>query len=589
VTSSTERRPEAPERAGVLRGASLRPRELERAYRERFLREDGRAAAVVIGGISLLTLLFIPSDRLFIHGTEALRLALGARVGFALMSAGLVWVILRSRRPWVMDAAVLLWALAVVATSVLTYLTRPGDYHLPVAGDFILVVIFWALLPNRFELQALSAGALTVGSVLMLALKKDPLPPAGTTFVGVCFVATHFVGALLSRRAHRSRRSLFLEHRQAVRAEAALRVSESRMRMIARSFPKGSVALIDEDDRVVVLDGTIVFLGAGPEAVVGRRVAECVPPEMARHLDDALRRARRGEVVRVENRAGGHIVETHVSSALGDGHPTGMCILVSQDVTEHRRLEESLAVASRLASMGTLVAGVAHEINNPLAGIMANLGTAIEDVRQLQELLRRGEEPREVLLQRAGEVAEMLEDASEGAVRIARIVRDLAVFGRPEPQQGRIRLADVVDGAMRWLPATVSSVATLEVEDRGPPDVTASAGQIEQVLVNLVTNAARAISGGTRGVIRVRIGPGAPGHAILEVIDQGEGIPPAILNRIFDPFFTTRPAGEGKGMGLGLAISQAIVTAHGGTLMVNSEPGQGSTFRMELPAATEKA
>ena len=129
--------------------------------------------------------------------------------------------------------------------------------------------------------------------------------------------------------------------------------------------------------------------------------------------------------------------------------------------------------------------------------------------------------------------------------------------------------------------------ATVTVDDLGAPDVVAAAGQIEQVLVNLVTNAANATPPGKRDVIRIRLGPGAPGMARLEVTDHGSGISPTTLRRIFEPFFTTRPVG--KGTGLGLAICHAIVTAHGGTLTVETEVGRGSTFRVELPAAPADA
>jgi len=110
----------------------------------------------------------------------------------------------------------------------------------------------------------------------------------------------------------------------------------------------------------------------------------------------------------------------------------------------------------------------------------------------------------------------------------------------------------------------------------------ASAGQLQQVVVNLVTNAALAIPEGRQGEIKVRIGPGKRGMARLEVVDNGKGIAPDVMERIFDPFFTTRA--PGKGAGLGLAICHAIVTVHGGTLKATSVPGSGSTFRVELPA-----
>ena len=114
----------------------------------------------------------------------------------------------------------------------------------------------------------------------------------------------------------------------------------------------------------------------------------------------------------------------------------------------------------------------------------------------------------------------------------------------------------------------------------------ASPGQIEQVVVNLVTNAANATPKGQHGLIVIRIGPGEPGMARLDVIDRGTGIEPARMGRIFDPFFTE--GAVGKGMGLGLAISHAIVTSHGGSLTATSVVGEGSTFRVELPSPGEE-
>ncbi len=145
--------------------------------------------------------------------------------------------------------------------------------------------------------------------------------------------------------------------------------------------------------------------------------------------------------------------------------------------------------------------------------------------------------------------------------------------------------ADIVDGAMRWLPATVARSASIQVENGGAQDVMASGGQIEQILVNLVTNAAKATPAGQRDTVIVRVGPGLAGMSRMEVIDHGTGIDPAIRDHIFDPFFTTRPVGLERGTGLGLAICQAIAIAHGGTLTFESEVGKGSTFRLELPAA----
>jgi signal transduction histidine kinase len=259
---------------------------------------------------------------------------------------------------------------------------------------------------------------------------------------------------------------------------------------------------------------------------------------------------------------------------------------IVRDVTETRMLQAQLALASRLSAMGTLVTGVAHEINNPLAAEMADQGLALEVVRDVQERLLATEPLDRTAEGRALDtVIEALRDAQEGGARIARIVKDLTIFGRPDSRRKPARLIDIVEGAMRWLPASIARTASIQVENGGAPDVIAASGQIEQVIVNLVTNAATATPEGKRDTVIVRIGPGKPGTARLEVVDHGSGIDPAIRDRIFDPFFTTRQAGTGKETGLGLAISHAIVTSHGGTFTVESEVGTGSTFRIELPIA----
>jgi signal transduction histidine kinase len=252
---------------------------------------------------------------------------------------------------------------------------------------------------------------------------------------------------------------------------------------------------------------------------------------------------------------------------------------------ERNRLQAELANTARLAAMGTLVAGVAHEINNPLVAELAGQGAALEVVRETRKrLAERGDPSLTEELALLDEALEALSDAEEGGKRVARIVKDLATFASPSPQRSRLRLPEVVAEAMRWLPAAVGTVAEVVVEPGEAPDVLASRGQLAQVVVNLVSNAAKAARPGRKGRIVVRTEPGDGGTACIEVTDDGVGIEPDLIDRIFDPFFTTRPAGEGRGSGLGLAVSRSIVEAHGGTLTVRSEPGRGSTFRVELPA-----
>jgi PAS domain S-box-containing protein len=378
------------------------------------------------------------------------------------------------------------------------------------------------------------------------------------------------------------------------RREAALQASEEHFRKLVRHLPipiafndpAGRIVTINERfthllgytlDDIPTLD--VWFPLAYPDEAYRREVVE--------HWGTAVRRAATtgGEVAAAEYRI---TTKTGtVRTMLIAGVPVGENLLVTfVDVTEARALQAQVALASRLAAMGTLVAGVAHEVNNPLAAEMANQGLALELSRELRDRLRGSnpiDRPAEVRL--LGDVVDALEEAQESSQRIARIVKNLSTFGRPDPRRERVRLAEVVAEALRWAPAAATQGAEVRVEDGGAPDVVASIGHLEQVVVNLVTNAARAIPAGRRGLVVVRTGPGEPGMSRLEVVDDGTGIEPALLDRIFEPFFTTRPAGEGRGMGLGLAICHAIVTAHGGTLTVTSTPGKGSTFRVELPAA----
>ena len=326
--------------------------------------------------------------------------------------------------------------------------------------------------------------------------------------------------------------------------------------------------------------------------VIGRSHYE-VFPEIPERWKEIHRRCLAGATEKCEQdpfpRSDGAVdwVRWEIHPWLEAGGEVGGLVMFSEVITERLALQARLAVASRLAALGTLVAGVAHEINNPLTGSLSGQKFALECARDLQGHLHEGVPlDREAEVHVIDEVVEALEDAQDGGRRVAQIVKDLAMFGRPDPQRKRARLLDIVNNAMRWLPASVGLAATVTVESSDTPDVLTAAGQIEQVLVNLVNNAARAMRAGTRGSITIRIGAGDPGMARLEVIDDGTGIEPAILERISDPFFTTSEVG--KGMGLGLAISHAIATANGGTLTVTTEVGTGSTFRLELPAVQDE-
>jgi PAS domain S-box-containing protein len=375
-------------------------------------------------------------------------------------------------------------------------------------------------------------------------------------------------------------------------AEVALRASEARFRALAEEAPIG-IYQFDAIGRSVYLNrvGQII-VGRTQEEAASMGWSDALHPEdrdrVLREFADAIAAGEEFESdYRFLHRDGTTVLVHGNATAIHDESSAATSYIgVVMDVTKVKVLEAKVALNSHLAALGTLVAGVAHEINNPLTAEIADQGLAVEVVREIRERLR-GDSPldREADGRALDDVVEALEDAQKSSHRIAQIVKDLSSFGRPDSKRERCRLNDILDGAVRWLPGRIAASASVRVENDGAPDVVASPGQIEQVVVNLITNAAKATPEGQRDTVIVRVGPGLSGMARLEVIDHGCGIDHAIRDRIFEPFFTTRPSGSNRGSGLGLAICHAIVTAHGGTLTVQSEVGKGSTFTLELPAA----
>ena len=390
-----------------------------------------------------------------------------------------------------------------------------------------------------------------------------------------------FVDVTETVRSARELAATLAENRRLLAASSR---SQLLYREMARNFPNGSIGLFDHDLRFLIFGGTQVAMKRDPETTVGRTLAEVLPPEVVAKIEPVHRDALRGVEGRVEVVIEGRTLVIRTRPVRDETGAVIMGIAMSQDVTEQRALRAQVALSSRLASLGTLVAGVAHEVNNPLAGTIASVASAIDEQRTIAARIRDGEPiDRDRLARAADAVVEILLDAQLGAGRISQIVKDLLLFGRPNPMRTRVLLGDVATASMRWLPASVGRAATVKIDDLGAPAVHASAGQLEQVVVNLVNNAAFAIPAGRRGEVSIRIFTSASGWAALEVRDDGRGIDAGTIERIFDPFFTTRDVGQG--MGLGLPICHVIVSAHGGTLTAESVVGQGSTFRVELPPA----
>jgi signal transduction histidine kinase len=249
---------------------------------------------------------------------------------------------------------------------------------------------------------------------------------------------------------------------------------------------------------------------------------------------------------------------------------------------ELKQLQQNLRFAERMSSLGTLAAGVAHEINNPMTYVVGNLDYIAE------ELQRR---PRPAWGDAEPSLEQLLAEAQDGARRVVRIVRDLKTFSRHSEDDplAPVELENVLDTAADMTRAQVRHRARLEREYRGATMVLGDNVRLGQVFVNLVVNAAQAIPDGEgqeRHVIVLRTYVDEQGRAVAEVEDTGVGIKPEDLPRLFDPFFTTKPIGVGTGLGLSSAMG--IVSALGGTIDVDSKPGAGTIVRVRLPHLTSE-
>jgi two-component system cell cycle sensor histidine kinase/response regulator CckA len=247
---------------------------------------------------------------------------------------------------------------------------------------------------------------------------------------------------------------------------------------------------------------------------------------------------------------------------------------------EHRALQARLAQTDRLTSLGTLAVGVAHEINNPLAYVLLNLGYLSEE---LPGLLSSPESPK------AREALIAVEHALDGSERIRNTVRSLQTFSRPENEKRTpLQLAKLLDSTLPLIANEIQHRALLVKEYGDVPDVIANEARLGQVFLNLLINAVQALPEDCSDQNRLRlvVRASSQGRVVVEVHDNGVGIPTQVRGRIFEPFFTTKPVGIGTG--LGLTICHGIVASLGGTLSFESEAGKGTVFRVELPAAVQE-
>lgn len=366
------------------------------------------------------------------------------------------------------------------------------------------------------------------------------------------------------------------------RAIAALKESETRFRNLVEGAPDG-VAIILRGCFAYVNPAAVRLLGAkGPEEVVGRPLAALMEPsdhEIAQQRIQTLLTTQRRFSDPAEYKskhADGHDIYVEISSIPIEWQGEHAVLGFARDVTERKAMQARLLHKDRLAAVGTLSAGLAHEVNNPLAYLLLNL-QYLE--RELGKLLgdRKEWQP----------LSDRLHDAVHGAERVAAIVRDLKAFARADDgAQQPVDLAWVVESAIRVAHNTVRYKARLLREIDSVGAVLGNPQRLEQVVLNLLINAAQALADGdvNKDSITVRL-TRTESHAILSVTDTGPGMSERERQRIFEPFYTTKPPGVGTG--LGLPICRSIVESVGGSLKVVSEPGQGASFEVRLPLTHE--
>jgi PAS domain S-box-containing protein len=365
-------------------------------------------------------------------------------------------------------------------------------------------------------------------------------------------------------------------------AEQARARSEARFRELIEKAPEGIA--IHRDGYIVYANPAFVAtLGfSSAEEVYRIPVTSLVIAEDVAALQSRLRvlanehmSALPAQIYRGRKRDGTAVI-VEASSVPFEYEGKASVLSLLRDVTERRALEARLVQADRLAALGTMAAGVAHEINNPLAYVTLNLDWIS------RKLAEGASDPASI-----EGMKEMLREARRGTERVATIVHELRSFSRSDGEKREaVDLAEVARSAIRIAGHEIRPRARVTTSFAPVPPVWANAGRLEQVILNLLLNAAHAMpeARAQTNEIRVSVRADAAGRAVLEVADNGEGIPPEILPRIFDPFFTSKPPGVGTG--LGLSICHGIVGSLGGQITAHSEPNEGTTFRVTLPTTS---
>lgn len=371
--------------------------------------------------------------------------------------------------------------------------------------------------------------------------------------------------------------SAFLRLRHSQVAHIRLRRSEQKYRTIINQAGEAIFLL---DGRGLVLEwnkAAEILFNQPRRTVLNRRLADLdldLDLDLVRVFDDVRKTHRSlGYEVRLGGAAGLPVILNLTVSAIEPGagflaEKAESFVVIARDITSEKQLESRMGETEKLAGIGQLAAGIAHQLNTPLGSILLSAQMVEEDLED--------------------------EDAAEDIRRIIRqteqcrgIIKGLLNFARPTGSgRGRINLGEVINETAYLMEKNLK-VAGVEfvLEERGDSWVHGNRNELEQVFFNLLANALDAMSQG--GKVNVRITRGEPGEVLVVFADTGEGIPAASRDQVFLPFFTTKD--YGKGTGLGLSIVARIVHEHGGRIEMESEEGRGTTFCLSFPVAREES
>ena len=455
-----------------------------------------------------------------------------------------------------------------------------------VASPFYLALYLIAALQTYYYGIGRGVGVVVASSFLYLIAIWPTWQPTSASLVslrlGFIILVVVPLG-ILSERERWRRRELEVVNREmkekASRLEEAYKQQQDlqeHLENIMSSITNGIIAM-DRQGRVTALNRVVEARnGIASAEVIGRPLAEVLPALEKEGVTDALRGLLLGESVEMHLRDVEHQTEKNGKTIANfDGYPLRDAkgelrgaVMVIEDVTRRVALERQMRQAEKLSALGTLSAGLAHEINNPLGVITSRVEVALMEAE--------GKDiPKQLI--------DDLKVIDKHAHRAARVTQGLLSFSRPAAAHFRPLDPNAVIEETLLLIEKQLEKDRIIMERRlapGLPKVMGNGWQLEEVLLNLVTNARDAMTAGGRLRVESRLREDGTGVQIL-IADTGEGMPDELVQRIFDPFFTTKE----NGTGLGLSISYGIVKEHGGTLEVESEVAKGTTFTITLPVA----